>query len=258
MRSTIIFMEDLRGEVLGYRLLFVLFIFQLTVAFLLDPGQGGNATTESLLEEAFYVTSVVAGVMFSVLGSASLSEEGKGTLATLFLTPISVWQYLKAKLAMPFLSWTLAWLLFLASVTLMQGSLGTVPAIYLATAMTALYLSVAGAMLLTILLTVLARDLRVGILSIFSLIFLHLVLVRPFYLWSAQTSHILTRVAWFLPFLHADRAWIWSLNRYRYENIAVDPALELSWLLLFSIALLTLILMTLRRRYRRSIGKEVT
>ena len=253
MRARIVFFEDLRKELDGYRLIFCLFVFQVLQVFVLYKGRG-SAPTEVLLEEAFYLTSVSAGVIFSVFGSVALMEEEKqGTLPTLFLAPITLRQYLGARLSFPLFSWLLAWLLVLLNINLMGGSIGTVTISRLAASAGALFLMVAGTMLLTILVATILRDTRPAILMAFSLVFLHLVVVRPLFFLLSGESHTLLEVFWFLPFLHADRVWIWALQYIQYEEIAISPGLEILWLGVFCILMLSGIFLVLWRRYHRSI-----
>ncbi len=253
-RSAIIFLEDLRKEFFNYHLVCCLLIFQLLQCFLLDPGPGSLAITERLFQEFFYLVSLAASMVFSVYGSVALTEEERqGTLQTLFLAPISVREYLWAKISFPILAWALTWCLILLNLGLMRGTLGLLPLGDVLIASIALFLCVLSIVLLTLLVSVLLRDSRVALLLVFSLIFIHLVIIQPLYMIGMESSHPLAVASWFFPFLHASKIWIWVFERISYGQIAINAGLEMVWLGSFCVLVVCAMMMILTRRYRRSI-----
>jgi len=252
LRTTIIFLEDLRKELLNCRLLLCLLLLQVVQCFLLNPGPGNLASTEHLLEEFFYTVSLAASMVFSIYGSAALTEEERlGTLQTLFLAPISLREYIQAKISFPVFSWLLSWCLLLLNICLARRWIGTVCSGDLLIAATALFLCVLSVMLFTVLVCTLTRDIRTALLLTLSLIFLHLVVIRPLY--GIGPVGFLVGATWFMPFVHADRVWIWAFEKIVYARIAVSPWLEILWLGLFSLFVLMATILVLVRRYRRSI-----
>jgi len=254
LRTAVIFLEDLRKELLNYRLFLCLLLLQGLQCFLLDRGPDNLIPTELLFQEFFYHVSLAASVVFSVYGSVTLVEEERlGTLQTLFLAPISLREYLQAKISYPIFSWLVAWCLVLLNLYLVGGSLGVLPLGDLLIAATGLFLSVLSIILFTVLVSTITRDFRVAILLTFSLVFLHLVVIRPLYMIGMESGHLLARASWFIPFLHASKVWIWVFEKTRYGEIAINPSLEILWLGLFCLVVLSTTIMILARRYRRSI-----
>ena len=255
MRATTLLWEDLRANILNYRLLLGLFVFQAVQSFLLETGQGSPPPTESLLQDLFYLASLVGAGFFSVFGSVALLEEEKlGTLPTLFTTPLSLKEYLAAKISFPLLSWLIAWGLVLVNLVVMKRSIGEMPLGQLAAASLALFLCVLSVMLFTILLSTLLRDTRIPILVTFSLIFVYLLFLHSFYLEGMEPGHPVGKIGWFVPFVHADKVWIWVFDRVDYVRITISPAAELVWLAASCLLLLICLNALLLIRYRRSIG----
>ncbi len=255
MRVTTLLWEDLRENILNYRLLLGLFIFQAVQSFLLEPGQGSPPRTEDLLQDLFYLASLVGAGFFSVFGSLALLEEERlGTLPTLFTTPLSLKEYLAAKISFPLLSWLIAWGLVLVNLAVMKSSIGQMPPRLMAVASVALLLCVLSVMLFTVLLSTLLRDTRIPILVTFSLIFVYLLFLHPFYLEGMEPGHPVGKIGWFLPFVHADKVWIWVFDRVDYAQITIRPAVELVWLAGSCLLLVTGLNALLLVRYRRSFG----
>lgn len=252
-RIVTVFWEDLRENLVNYRLLVGLAIFQVLQSFLLDTDPYSAAATESLLQDFFYLVSLIGAGFFSVLGSLALLEEEKlGTIQTLFTAPLSVKEYLVAKISFPTATWLLAWVLVLLNLRVMKPSIGEMPLPDMAIASFALLLCVESMVLFTLLVSTLLRDSRPAILVTFSLIFVYLLLLHPFYLEGVSPDHPIGQVGWLLPLQHADRAWIWIFDRNNYAEIAINPMAELAWLtascLILWLCLNTLLLVRYRRR----------
>jgi len=255
VRVTALLWEDLRENVLNYRLFLGLFVFQAVQSFLLEPGQGIPPRTEDLLQDVFHLGSLVGAGFFSVFGSLALLEEERlGTLPTLFTAPLSLKEYLVAKISFPVFSWLIAWGLVLLNLAVMKSSIGEMPPGPMAVASIALLLCVLSVMLFTLFLSTLLRDARIPILVAFSLIFLHLLFLHSFYLEGMETGHPISTIGWLLPFVHADKVWIWAFDRVDYAEMAIRPVVELLWLAVSCLLLVTALNALLWVRYRRSIG----